>query len=126
MSRVVWEPGWYKRIDKEIDNFMEDLAKDVFEVMELKVPVRTGYLKADLDWEYHKSDKVARIGARTAPYAIWVEEGTYPHPIDPNTKETGKQYLWWEGARHPVKHVEHPGATATHFMKESLYMERRP
>lgn len=123
MGRVEWEPGWYERIDHEVDNFMEDLAGDVLDVMLMKVPVRTGFLKSDLAKEYDKTTKTARVGAATAPYAIWVEEGTFPHPIDPNNPEG---FLWWEGARHPVKHVDHPGATATHFMKESLYMERRP
>lgn len=123
MGRVEWEPGWYDRIDHSVDTFMEGLAKDVLNVMQMKVPVKTGFLKADLDQEYDKATKTARIGAATAPYAIWVEEGTFPHPITPNDP---KKALWWEGARHPVKLVEHPGATATHFMKESLYMERRP
>ena len=120
MGRVEWEPGWYERIDHNIDSFMEDIAKDVLDKMQFKVPVRTGYLKEDLDWEYDKHTKTARVGAKTAPYAIWVEEGTYPHMITPNNKKA----LWWEGADHPVFKVDHPGATATHFMKESLYEER--
>lgn len=120
MGRVEWEPGWYERIDKEVDNFMEHIAKDVFERMKILVPVRTGHLKEDLDWEYDKATKTARVGAKSVPYAIWVEEGTYPHVIEPNDKKA----LWWEDAKHPVFKVNHPGASATHFMKESLYSER--
>ncbi len=122
MSRVDWVPGWYDRIDTRIDDFMEKIAKDVYHTMKLKVPVKTGYLKADLDWEYSKATKTARVGAVSAPYAIYVEEGTFPHTITPNVKKA----LWWEGAAHPVYKVDHPGATATHFMKESLYLERLP
>lgn len=122
MARVEWVPGWYDRVDHAVDGFMEDLAKDVYRVMKITVPVKTGFLKSDLDWEYDKTTKTARIGAATAPYAIWVEEGTFPHVIEPNAKKA----LWWEGAAHPVYHVDHPGATATHFMKEALYSERRP
>lgn len=122
MGRVEWEPDWYGRIDKEVDNFMVKLADDVLDTMQIKVPVRTGFLKEDLGREYDKHTKTARVGAATAPYAIYVEEGTAPHTIEPNTKKA----LWWAGAAHPVFHVDHPGATATHFMKESLYQERLP
>lgn len=122
MSKVVWEPGWYERIDHEVDNFMERLAKDVHKDMVEHAPVRTGALKADLDWEYNKRHKMARIGAATVPYAIYVEEGAGPHPIDPRYKKA----LWWEGAAHPVNHVNHPGTPATHFMKNALYKERTP
>jgi hypothetical protein len=123
MSRVDWVPGWYERVDHEVDKFMEKIAKDVYHVMMVKVPVRTGHLKEDLDWEYNKATKTARVGAVSVPYAIYVEEGTKPHLIEPNDP---KKALWWVGAQHPVYKVNHPGATATHFMKESLYSERRP
>lgn len=122
MGRVDWEPGWYERIDKEVDNFMDHLAGDVLEDMQTHVPIRTGALLADLDKEYDKHTKVARIGARSVPYAIYVEEGTPPHEIWPDKK----QALWWEGTNHPHNMVHHPGATATHFMKNALYKERTP
>ena len=122
MARVEWVPGWYDRIDHEVNNFMTALAKDVWIDMVEHAPVRTGALKADLGWEYSKATKTARIGAATVPYAIYVEEGTRPHTYGPETKGA----LYWKGARHPVKIVNHPGATATHFMKNALYKERRP
>jgi len=122
VGRIDWEPNWYQKIDKEVDNFMRRIAEDVYDTMMVKVPVKTGKLKEDLDWEYNTSTKVARVGAVSLPYAIWVEEGTYPHGIDPKVKKA----LWWDGLAHPVNHVNHPGATASHFMKESLYMERTP
>lgn len=122
MGRVEWDKGWYEKIDRQIDNFMEDLAEDVYDTMVAKAPVKTGRLKEDLDWEYNPRTKVARIGARSVPYAIYVEEGTPPHSIDPKLKKA----LWWEGLARPVNHVNHPGATASHFMKESLYKERTP
>lgn len=120
MARIEWDTGWYQKIDKEIDNFMEHLAGDVLDDMILTVPVRTGVLLADLDKEYDNRTKVARIGAKSVPYAIWVEEGTAPHRIDTNDKKA----LAWTGGRHPVNHVNHPGAEATHFMKNALYKER--
>lgn len=122
MSRVDWDTGWYEKIDRNIDRFMEDLAEDVLQTMIATSPVKTGRLKADLDKEYDNRSKVARIGARSVPWAIWAEEGTRPHSIDP----VNKKALWWEGAAHPVNHVNHPGGTASHFMKNALYKERTP
>jgi len=122
MGRVDWEPGWYQRIDKEIDNFMEKLAEDVLQDMIIHAPFRTGALKEDLDKEYDNRSKVARIGAKSVPYAIYVEEGTPPHVI----RAKNKKALDWAGSRHPMKDVDHPGAAATHFMKNALYKERRP
>lgn len=122
MARIDWDTGWYQKIDKEIDNFMEDLAGDVLEDMIINAPVRTGQLKADLDKEYDSRTKTARVGARSVPWAIWAEEGTAPHRIETNDKKA----LAWNNGRHPVNHVNHPGAEATHFMKNALYKERRP
>lgn len=45
MARVEWVPGWYDRIDHEVDNFMEKVSKEVYHRMMRKVPVRTGHLK---------------------------------------------------------------------------------
>lgn len=122
MAKVVWEPGWYDRIEHAVDDLMEHLAEDVYNTMVFTAPVRTGHLKADLAWEYNKRSKTARIGAKSVPYAIYVEEGAAPHGIDPKVKGA----LYWDGARHPVNHVNHPGTPATHFMKHALYKERTP
>jgi hypothetical protein len=122
MARVDWDTGWYQKIDKEIDNFMEKLAGDVLDDMIAHAPVRTGALKEDLDKEYDNKSKVARVGAKSVPYAIYVEEGTPPHVIRPNSRKA----LDWGDALHPVSVVNHPGAEATHFMKAALYKERLP
>jgi hypothetical protein len=87
-------------------------------------PVKTGRLKADLDKEYNNSTKVARVGAKTVPWAIWAEEGTPRHDIFPKGPPEGKKALWWPGASHPVNYVDHPGGEASHFMKNALYRER--
>jgi len=127
MGRVDWDTGWYEKIDRNIDHFMVDLADDVLQTMIATAPVKTGRLKADLDKEYDNRSKVARIGARSVPWAIYAEEGTPRHEIFPKGKEQGgANALWWPGARHPVNYVDHPGGTASHFMKEALYKERTP
>lgn len=118
MTRVVFVPGWEKRLDREIHNLLDDLAEDVLDTMQRNCPIDTGELLRDLDWE--RIGKVARIGAQRVPHAIFVEEGVGPHWIDP----TDRQALYWEGAPHPVNAVFHPGMHGTHFMKDALLKER--
>ena len=47
-------------------------------------------------------------------YAEYIEEGTSPHTI------TGNDYLYWEGADHPVKSVNHPGNRAYLYMETAF------
>jgi len=50
----------------------------------------------------------------TAFHAIFVILGTKPHPIEP----VNKLALWWPGAWHPVKHVDHPGTSPQDYINE--------
>jgi hypothetical protein len=49
----------------------------------------------------------------TASYAPFVEFGTKPHTILPKNAEA----LYWPGADHPVKRVNHPGTKPNAFME---------
>jgi hypothetical protein len=49
----------------------------------------------------------------TANYAPYVEFGTKPHVIEPREKKA----LYWPGADHPVKRVNHPGTAPNPFME---------
>lgn len=50
----------------------------------------------------------------TVNYAIFVHEGTRPHTILPRFKKA----LYWAGAAHPVKKVNHPGTKGRRFLQE--------
>ena len=52
----------------------------------------------------------------TVNYAAYVELGTPPHPIFPVEKKA----LWWKGAPHPIRRVNHPGTKANPFMEKIL------
>lgn len=45
----------------------------------------------------------------------FLERGTRPHIIEPRFKKA----LFWEGARHPVRRVRHPGTAAKHTLENS-------
>jgi hypothetical protein len=49
----------------------------------------------------------------TASYAPFVELGTAPHVITPKDKMA----LFWPGANHPVKSVNHPGTQPNQYME---------
>lgn len=52
----------------------------------------------------------------TASYAPYVEFGTPPHIILPKTAKA----LYWPGAAHPVRKVNHPGTKANQFMERII------
>jgi hypothetical protein len=45
----------------------------------------------------------------------YLERGTRPHEIRPRFKKA----LFWPGARHPVKVVQHPGTVALHTLENA-------
>ena len=49
-------------------------------------------------------------------YAQFVEFGTRPYVITPKTAGA----LYWDGAKHPVKQVNHPGITPNPFMRDTF------
>lgn len=111
-------PRWPQGLRRAANQFLTEIAREVHRDMVRYAPVETGRLRNDLDWEVNGLK--ARVGAKTVPYAIYVEEGTKPHTID--AKSGGA--LNWAGAEHPVNSVNHPGTTATYFMRRAVYQKR--
>lgn len=58
-------------------------------------------------------------GSYNCDYAWYIEVGTEPHEIRPKNK----QALWWPGAEHPVKRVQHPGTEATNNLRNAADKE---
>ncbi len=52
----------------------------------------------------------------TASYAPYVEFGTKPHVILPKEKKA----LYWPGAAHPVRSVNHPGTKPNPFLERII------
>jgi hypothetical protein len=77
------------------------------------VPVRTGFLINHFQWV------LGVLQGRwypTASYARYVEFGTAPHRIEAKDKRA----LFWSGAEHPVRGVNHPGTKANPYMERIL------
>jgi hypothetical protein len=73
------------------------------------VPWRTGFLVQSFRAE--QTSGMLRWFP-TASYAPYVEFGTKPHVILPKDKKA----LFWPGADHPVKRVNHPGTKPNDFL----------
>jgi hypothetical protein len=60
----------------------------------------------------------------TVAYAKWVYGGTDPYDIYPRTKKA----LFWIGAKHPVRHIHHPGIKArpAHLWARAMLIARSP
>jgi len=78
---------------------------------------RTGHTGESIQAEF--KDVPGGAEAQVGPESEvgpWIEFGTEPHTILPKNR----QALFWEGAEHPVKRVEHPGTKPRPFMRPSL------
>lgn len=55
------------------------------------------------DWKW-QGNKIVISLSHGVDYGIYLEKGTAPHTI------VGNPCLYWEGASHPVRSVNHPGS----------------
>ena len=62
----------------------------------------------------------ATIHTSNIKYAPGVEYGTKAHIIKPKNK----RFLYWEGAKYPVKKVNHPGSKAKPFLIPAFDKEK--
>ena len=79
------------------------------------VPVRTSILQGSIQMRpsVDNGDNITGYwGSFDVKYAQWVEFGTGPHVILPRTKKA----LFWPGADHPVRMVNHPGTRARPYL----------
>ena len=92
---------------------LEYSSQELIRVLMRNSPVDHGLLKS---WFVESMTSDEAVIKSPAEYAQWVNDGTQPYTITPNSKRA----LYWEGADHPVKVVHHPGIKARHFVEDSL------
>lgn len=122
--RHLFAPG--QDIEKALlERYGEAIKKYQYE----HAAVNTGRMRASISIRKHHDGRAPYIDVGPTAvteegysYPLWVEFGPNPHTIDPVTKK----YMWWppsrkwRGARHPVKHVNHPGYDAMPFIRPSI------
>ena len=80
--------------------------------------VATGHLSRGISTDIKGLE--ATIHTSNIKYARGVEEGTRPHTI----RAKNKKALYWKGAKHPVKKVNHPGSKAKPFLIPAFDKEK--
>lgn len=115
------DPSARVHVDAAVNDWLEHtIGRAILNDAQHLVPKRTGRLRDSLRAEVH--EKVLRVGSLDVNYATDVEMGTSPHVIKPRFK----QALYWPGADHPVKRVNHPGTRAQPYLRPALYQRRSP
>lgn len=99
-----------KKCSKAVKTTLYDIERDAKENLEENDSVDSGRLKGSITTNIISS-YCGEVGTNVE-YAECVEYGTRPHTITPKNKKA----LYWEGAGHPVKSVQHPGSKAKPFM----------
>ena len=84
-----------------------------------EAPKKTGKLAAGITIKAGRNqtaNQASMMVGPTSPYALFVHQGTKPHEIRPKNAKA----LFWEGARHPVRHVKHPGTRPQPFVDQAV------
>lgn len=123
----------------ELDDFIGDLAKarpktealtrvvvakTAFDTMaggQSRAPVDTGNLKNSIGQDID-DDGLGFEAGPTANYGGDVEYGSAPHVI----RARNAKALFWPGAEHPVRQVNHPGNAPQPYMRPAFEQAIKP
>ncbi len=91
---------------RRVTNDSEQLAKERVRSPNMKPEKRTGAYLQSIESEF-KGGTVSFLGTLKSDSSIAgiIEFGSRPHIIRPK----GNKILFWPGAKHPAKEVQHPG-----------------
>ena len=111
--------------EKSRDNVQKAIKKSAFNIeakaknnLKANRSVVTRHLSLGVKTEV--KDLEATVHTSNIEYAIIVEKGSKPHIIRPKNKKA----LYWKGATHPVKQVNHPGSKAKPFLIPAFEKEK--
>ena len=99
-----------KKIQKVLKNSAMTIQKNAISNLTNNGSVNTGHLRRSISTKM--GDMEATIHTSNLKYAPMVEFGTRPHII----RAKNKKALYWKGAAHPVKQVNHPGSKAKPYL----------
>ena len=111
--------------EKSRDNVQKAIKKSAFNIeakaknnLKANRSVVTRHLTRNVATQM--GDLEATIHTSNVKYAIIVEKGSKPHIIRPKNKKA----LYWEGAKRPVKLVNHPGSKAKPYLIPAFEKEK--
>ena len=114
-----------KLSSKSRDNVQKAIKKSAFNIesqakknLASNKSVVTGHLRRSVATQM--GDLEATIHTSNVKYAVIVEKGSKAHVIRPKNKKA----LYWKGASHPVKQVNHPGSKAKPYLEPAFESEK--
>ena len=99
-----------KKIKKVLKNSAMTIQKNAISNLTSNGSVNTGHLRRGI--ANFRRRMTVTIHTSNIKYAVMVEKGTRAHIIKPKSKKA----LYWKGATHPVKQVNHPGSKAKPYL----------
>nr|DAS93848.1 MAG TPA: Minor capsid protein [Caudoviricetes sp.] len=105
-------------IKDDVRKVVKNSAFNIERNAKSSVNVKTGHLKRSISTKM--GDMEATIHTSNLKYAPAVEFGTRAHII----RAKNKKALYWKGATHPVKQVNHPGSKAKPFLIPAFEKEK--
>ena len=105
---------WSHNVGPELGRATLQCATVLTAAAKRESPVRTGRLRRSIS--YVAGGPARYVVSPNVPYAASVHGGTRAHVIVPTVKKA----LFWKGARHPVRRVNHPGTKGNPFMTRAL------
>lgn len=107
---------------KQVKSKLVQLNRDIVTVahrwVQRKAPRKTGRFKSSIQLNIQSFGGSVWHSLGIASYGDMIIDGTRPHKITPS----GKKALYWSGASHPVKSVNHPGTKPNPIYDEAFPM----
>ena len=107
-----------KKIQKVLKNSAMTIQKNAISNLTSNGSVNTGHLRRGI--ANFRRGMTATVHTSNIKYAVMVEKGTKAHIIKPKNKKA----LYWKGATHPVKQVNHPGSKAKPYLIPAFEKEK--
>ena len=107
-----------KDVKKVVKNSAFNIEKNAKSNLTENKSVATGHLRRGISTDIKGLE--ATIHTSNIKYAPMVEYGTRAHVIKPKNKKV----LYWKGAAHPVKKVNHPGSKAKPYLIPAFNQEK--
>ena len=105
-------------VKKVVKNSAFNIERNAKSNLTKNKSVDTGHLRRGISTDIKGLD--ATIHTSNIKYAPGVEYGTRAHVI----RAKNKKALYWKGAKHPVKQVNHPGSKAKPFLIPAFNQEK--
>ena len=105
-------------VKKVVKNSAFNIQKNALSNLTENKSVDTGHLRRGITTDIRGLEAI--IHTSNIKYAPMVEYGTKAHIIRPKSKKA----LYWKGAKHPVKQVNHPGSRAKPYLIPAFEKEK--